>query len=137
MVLGIAALVSGCLSTADCASAGQAAASCAAGIEYDGHVFTAWSDRISAVRGEPLGEGVYPGPCDDGGGGCEPVEEDAAAQPVRVWALRGAPSDQVVVARSEGSRELVVHGRLHAEAEDYVRFSGGAWHLRRTPRPSG
>jgi hypothetical protein len=130
-VIGIAALAGGCLSSGDCAGAGQASASCAAGIEYDGHFYVAWSDRLPASRGELLGDGEYPGACDDGGDSCGEAEAGAAAEPVRVWTLPGAPPDQVVVARSQGRPGLVVYGRLHADADDYFRFTRGAWHLRR------
>src|SRR3954453_22018646 len=99
--------MTGCLATGSCSSAGTgfgvspASASCAAGVEYQGHFYVAWTDKLPVARGKLLGEGVYP-PCNDTGG-CDEGDPDNAGRPTRVWEMRGATPDQVVVARLEGT----------------------------------
>jgi hypothetical protein len=95
---------------------------------YDGEFYVAWSAKLPVVRGEPLGQGEYP-PCDDGGG-CDDEATDADGRPTRVWSLPGADPAQVIVARTEGSRQLVVLGRMQADPDDYFRFSHGEWHFK-------
>ena len=137
------ALLSGCLGSADCSAGGEAgtframlaagfgaspaAASCASGVEFEGRFLMAWSDGLPAVKGRPLGAATYP-VCDDGGG-CD-GQIDTASGSTKVWALRGFDPEEIVVARSEGGRELVVYARPDAEPDDYFRFAGGRWHLR-------
>jgi uncharacterized protein DUF6281 len=137
------ALLSGCLGSAGCSAGGEAgtframmvaefgaspaAASCAAAVEFEGRFMMAWSDGLPAVRGKLLGTATYP-VCDDGGGCDEQI--DTASGSTKVWALRGFDPDEIVVARSEGRRKLVVYARPDAEPEDYFRFAGGRWHLR-------
>jgi hypothetical protein len=137
------ALLSGCLGSADCSAGGEAvtframmaaefgaspaAASCASGVEFEGRFLMAWSDGLPAVRGKSLGTATYP-VCDDGGG-CD-GQVDTASGSTKVWALRGFDPEEIVVARSEGSRKLVVYARPDAEPDDYFRLAGGRWHLR-------
>jgi hypothetical protein len=103
-----------------------ASASCAAGVEYEGRFYMAWSDRLPIAQGEPLGEAVYPPPCE---GGCLDADDEQAT-PVQVWAMHGADPEQVLIAEMEGSGKLIVYGRLHADPDDYFRFAGGTWHVR-------
>lgn len=140
-----AALVAGCVSNGSCSAGGRgvgalswsivntfapgpAYASCAAGVEYEGRFYQAWSN-LPVSKGELLGDAAYP-PCNDGNGCDDDV--DTNPRPTQVWAMRGVDPTQVVVGRREGSGELTVFGRLAADPEDYFRFSGGAWHVRRS-----
>ena len=123
-VLLTAALLTGCLADESCQEA--ASASCAAGVEYQDHFYVAWSAKLPVVRGERLGDAIRP-VCDDGGG-C--VDQEAVRH-TTVWAMRGVDPGQVVIAREEGTGRLVVHGRLHADPEDYFTFSDGTWHVDR------
>jgi hypothetical protein len=125
-----ASSVTGCVSEGSCASDGlfglsPAAASCAAGIEYQGHFYVAWSPRLPVAKGSLLGDAVHPA-CGDGSG-CGPAGEPGP--PTHVWALPGADPDRVLVGRVEGSHQLTVYGRLHVDAEDYFRFAHDRWHL--------
>ena len=42
----------------------EASASCAAGVEYQGRFYVAWSDKLPVAKGDWLGDAVYP-PCND------------------------------------------------------------------------
>jgi Family of unknown function (DUF6281) len=106
----------------------SASASCAAGVEYRGRFYIAWSDELPVARGELLGRAVYP-PCNDGGG-CNTEDPGTNRRPTQAWAMRGVDPKKVIIARMEGRRELAVYGRLNADAKDYFRFTGGAWHIR-------
>ena len=119
-----AALLTGCLGEGSCTEA--TSAGCADAVVYDGHVYLAWSDRLPVERGEPLGDAEYP-VCNDTG---ECGEDVGEPRPTRVWAMRGADPEQVVVARSEGGRRLVVFGRLDADPDDYFELVRGAWQVR-------
>jgi len=130
-----AALLAGCVSDAGCSlgiGVEHASASCAAGVSYQDHFYVAWSDELPVAKGELLGAAEYPG-CNDGSG-CGGVDEEG--RPTRVWAMRGVDPEQVVVGRAEGTDQLVVFGRLHADPKDYFRFVGGTWHIRRAPATS-
>jgi hypothetical protein len=140
-----AALLTGCLFDSSCSTSrglpgglrdlavgtslwsGAASASCAAGIEYQGRFYVAWSDRLPAVKGEPLGEAVDPPRCNDGNIGCSD-EPDTQGPPIEVWALPGADPNQIIVSQESG--RLIVYGSLDADPKDYFRFSHGVWHLR-------
>ena len=137
VVFVTASLVTGCVSEGSCASDGPfgvspASASCAAGVEYQGHFYVAWSRKLPVATGSRLGDAVYPA-CDDGSG-CGPA--DTPGPPTHVWALRGADPERVLVGRVEGSDQLTVYGRLHVDAEDYFRFAHGRWHLIESPPES-
>ena len=144
------ALLSGCLSSADCAAGGAgagtframltagfgarpAAASCAAGIVLDQYFYQAWSDGLPAVKGQAVGTATYPTTCNPGGNDCG-AQVDVEPGTTKVWALRGFDPAEIVVARSEGRRGVVVYARTDADPDDYFRFSGGRWHLRTHPR---
>jgi len=125
------ALLTGCLAQEDCGGAlglSAGSASCASAVEYDGKLYLAWSEKLPVVRGELLGDAVFP-TCDDTGDvGCGP---DPVERPTRVWAMRGVDAEQVVVGRLEGTDRLVVYGDPDADPVDYFRFARGAWHLRK------
>lgn len=140
-----AALVTGCLSEGSCSAGAnggaapglsigsmfgvsEASASCAAGVEYQGRFYVPWSGKLPVVKGDLLGDAVYP-PCNDGSG-CGADDPDTTGRPTQVWAMRGVDPDRVVVGRVEGNGKLVVFGRLNADPEDYFRFAGGTWHTR-------
>jgi Family of unknown function (DUF6281) len=108
---------------------GAAAAICAAGVEYRGRFYIAWSAKLPVAKGHLLGDAVYPA-CNDGGGYCrgdEPVEPD---RPTQVWAMRGVHPGRIVVARREGTNRFQVFGRENADPAKYFRFAGGTWHIR-------
>lgn len=139
-------LLTGCLGAGSCSASGSigertlgtalawnfgmaaASASCAAGVEYEGHFYAAWSAKLPVAKGDLLGDAVYP-PCDDGGG-CEEGAVDTTGRPTKVWAMRGVDPDQVVVGRMEGTNRLVVFGRLRADPEEFFRFTGEEWRIR-------
>ena len=148
-----AALVTGCLSEGSCSvgtsrggapglsigsmfGVSEASASCAAGVEYQGRFYVAWSDKLPVAKGDLLGDAVYP-PCNDGSG-CGADAPDTTGRPTQVWALRGVDPDRVLVGRAEPNGKFVVYGRLNADPEDYFRFAGGTWHIRAAlPRDIG
>ncbi|MFC6343714.1 DUF6281 family protein, partial [Nocardioides hankookensis] len=92
------------------------------------HFYQAWSDRLPVARGELLGEATYPD-CDDGGGGCS-----GPAEPTRVWEMRGASPDTLLVGREQGQDGWVVFARLGVDPDDYYRLVNGVWQLRKVPR---
>jgi hypothetical protein len=112
---------------------GPASASCAAGVEYQGRFYLAWSAGLPVAKGRLLGDAVYPA-CDDTGG-CGGDDPDAAGRPTQVWAMDGVDPTQVVVGRTQGSHRFVVYGRPDADPRDYFRFAGGNWHPRQDPPP--
>jgi len=103
------------------------ATSCAAGVEFRGRFYLAWSRKIPVAKGELLGDAVYP-PCDDGD--CD-ADADEPGRPAQVWAMRGVDPDRVVIGHLEGTNRLVVYGRLNAKPKEYFRFDGDAWQIRK------
>lgn len=123
---GVLLLVSGCSSSRDCpASSVRLAASCAAAVEYQQTLYVAWSDQLPAVRGDRLGDAVFPG-CNDTG--CAASAPDT---PTVVWALRGVDPAVAVVGRREGTHQLVVYGLPQGNPKAVFRLDKeGRWHLR-------
>jgi hypothetical protein len=128
VALGLLLGVTGCSSDGgSCAlAASQTSASCAAGVEYEGHFYAQWSDDLTAVKAGLLGEGIYPAcgdPMDCG-------EHDDPGRPTKIWMLKGVDPAEIVVARSEGSREFAVFARHEVDQKDYFRRDGrGGWEL--------
>ena len=126
LLVAATAAVSGCSGTSHCPASGAApAADCAAGVEYQGTFYLAWSQRLPAVRGADLGDAAYPA-CNDTG-----CEQSAPDTPTSVWALRGVDPKDAVVGFREGSRRLIVYGRLNGDPSDIFRHTAdGHWQLR-------
>jgi hypothetical protein len=126
------ALLTGCFSSSGCSDAGAAlgaspaAASCAAGVEYDGTFYQEWSRKLPVAKGRALGSAIYPA-CHDTGG-CV-ADDDAQARPTQVWAMRGVDPDQMIVGREEGSGRLVVMGGRGVDPKRYFHLTDGTWHF--------